>query len=191
MKIKYFIFFILLAVFTACSSISPVSKKYQDASVKKICIFADFESRDIRKHLERNFVQMFQGSSAEAFESYVLIPKTSAFTNREMKMKLEELLIDHYLYITLLNDGEGISVTEEPFIEFGQLMGNEGSITPRPQIAAKLINASGELIWSTSIEIEKKDEAEFPLNENDYMEQLKNELIKAELIDFTNTQIGN
>ena len=184
MKIKYLISILILLLLLSCGSIEPVSKKYQDASIEKICIFADFESREIRKHLERKIAQMFKGSSAEAFESYVLIPKTMPFTNREMKKKLEELNIDHYLYLTRLNEGAGISITEEPFIEFGQLKGNDGPITSRPQISVKLVSASGELIWSSSVEIEVDAEREFPINENEYMEQLKTELTKANLIEF-------
>lgn len=182
--VKYLITILILLLLVSCGSIEPVSKKYQDASIEKICIFADFESREIRKHLEREIAQMFKGSSAEAFESYVLIPKTMPFTNREMGKKLEELNIDHYLYLTRLNEGEGVSVTEEPFIEFGQLKGKEGPIKSRPLISAKLVNASGELIWSSSVEIEEDNDREFPINEDEYMEQLRKELVKANLIEF-------
>lgn len=182
MRSKILLILVAIAIFVSCSKIAPISNTYQSPTIDKICIFADFENRDFRKSFEREIAQAFIGTNSEAFESYVLIPKNTPFTSYEVSKKLRDLNLKYFMYITRLDEGEGITQAEEIFTEFGELYGPEGKINSRPQIAAKIVTNSGELIWTSALAFDSDDKAEFPFKIDEYIRTLIVEMEKSRLI---------
>lgn len=178
MKIKFAIFIFSILLIVSCSNIAPVTKVYKSESIDKVCIFADFENRDFRKALETEIAVNFKNSSTEAFESYILIPKNTRFSSYEVGKKLKSLQINYYLYLTRLDDDEGKSPTDEVFTEFGKL----DNIIGRPQIAAKIIDSEGNVIWTSALSFEPEENIEFPFEADKYIKSLIEEMAKSNLI---------
>lgn len=178
MKIKSFLILSAVFVISACSNIAPVSKVYKNDAVDKVCIFADFENRDFRKAIETEIAVNFKNTSTEAFESYILIPKNTRFSSYEVGKKLKSLQINYYLYLTRLDDEEGISPTDEIFTDFGKL----DNIIGRPQIAAKIIDAEGNIIWTSALSFKPDENIEFPIDVDNYIKSLIEEMAKSNLI---------
>lgn len=178
MKIKIAIFLVAVLFVVSCSNIAPVTKIYKNESIDKMCIFADFENRDFRKAIETEIALNFKNSSTEAYESYILIPKNTRFSSYEVGKKLKNLQINYYLYITRLDDEEGKTATDEIFTEYGKL----DNIVGRPQIAAKIIDAEGNLIWTSAMSFKPQENVEFPFKVEKYIESLIEEMAKSNLV---------
>lgn len=174
----------IVSLIYGCSSIEPQTKLYSEKDVDKVCIYADLANREVRREIERDLAQRFKNTNTEAYESYVLLPKTTVFSNYEMKKKLKDLKIGYYLFIKEIPEIDSLRNTDQPFVEFGVLEGPNGTITTSPQMAAKLIDKDGYPVWSTTVIYDEDDGRAFPLDKDEYLDMLINELAKKNLIEL-------